>query len=478
MTFEAYLEARRKEVDAALATWLPGPPKVPAVLADAMHYSLFAGGKRLRPMLVIASAEGVAQVVGSSEAAARDAALPAACAIEMIHTYSLIHDDLPAMDDDELRRGRPTSHVVHGEGTAILAGDGLHAEAFALLAREPQGFHPTLMARKLRVSALIAEAAGPVGMVGGQAIDLAAVKPGPASAKATAGTPPEPFSADGLQAMHMRKTGALIRAAVGAGAIMGGGDDRLVATLDTYATEIGLAFQIVDDILDEEGSAGSLGKTAGKDRAAGKPTYTSFYGLDRSRELAAACYSNANRALERSGLLESRLADIAGWVVNRTRLDRPGHFSIQPCSGHGPVALDRTRGELHHLCRFLDRQPAKIPEFDNATLLRVQRLEPRQRLVKDERVSGINGGRRRRGIGVVDRDLCDASTALEPSVVAGVVHDDAPHQLCGDAEEVRAILPVNRPLPNELEIGLVHERRGLQRVIAPLAREVPRRQGV
>ena len=310
MTFEAYLEARRKDVDTALQTWLPRPPKAPGVISEAMRYSLLGGGKRLRPMLVIAGAEGVAQVAGSSEAAARDAALSAACAIEMIHTYSLIHDDLPAMDDDQLRRGRPTSHVVNGEGMAILAGDGLQAEAFSLLAREPQGFHATLVTRKLRVIAMIADAAGAAGMVGGQAIDLAAVKPGPHH-QAT------PIDVEGLQAMHLRKTGALIRAAVGAGAIMGGADDRLLATLDTYAIEIGLAFQIVDDILDEEGSAGSLGKTAGKDREAGKPTYPAFYGLDRSRQLAAACHANARRALERAGLLDSRLADIASWVIER-----------------------------------------------------------------------------------------------------------------------------------------------------------------
>jgi geranylgeranyl diphosphate synthase type II len=310
MTFEAYLEARRKEVETALQTWLPRSPKAPDVISEAMRYSLLGGGKRLRPMLVIASAEGVAQVACASEAAARDAALPAACAIEMIHTYSLIHDDLPAMDDDELRRGRPTSHVVNGEGMAILAGDGLQAEAFSLLAREPQGFHPALLTRKLRVIAMIAEAAGAAGMVGGQAIDLAAVKPGPHYQK-------KPIDFDGLQAMHLRKTGALIRAAVGAGAIMGGADDRLASTLDTYAIEIGLAFQIVDDILDEEGSAVSLGKTAGKDREAGKPTYPAFYGLDRSRELAAACHANAKRALERAGLLDSRLADIASLVIER-----------------------------------------------------------------------------------------------------------------------------------------------------------------
>jgi geranylgeranyl diphosphate synthase type II len=275
-----------------------------------MRYSLLGGGKRLRPLLAIASGEGVAQAIGGSEAAARDLAMPAACALEMIHTYSLIHDDLPSMDDDDLRRGRPTSHVVHGEGMAILAGDGLQAEAFRLLAREPHGFHPTLMQRKLRVLGLIAEAAGAIGMVGGQAIDLEAIAPGPQRTK-TALTP------DALKDMHARKTGALIRASVAAGAIMGGADDRLFAALDQYGTEIGLAFQIVDDILDEEGSAATLGKTAGKDKAAGKPTYPAFFGLERSRELAADCRTKARAALERAHLLDSRLADIAGWIIDR-----------------------------------------------------------------------------------------------------------------------------------------------------------------
>jgi geranylgeranyl diphosphate synthase type II len=310
MTFEAYLEARRRDVETALETWLPRPPQVPALISEAMRYSLFAGGKRLRPTMVIASAEGAAHVMGTSESAARDAALPAACAIEMIHTYSLIHDDLPAMDDDELRRGQPTSHVLYGDGMAILAGDGLQAAAFELLAREPHGYHPILITRKLKVIARIAEAAGAAGMVGGQAIDLAAVKPGPRHT-------PSSIDAAGLQAMHARKTGALIRASVAAGAIMGGADDRVLAALDTYATEIGLAFQIVDDILDEEGSAGSLGKTAGKDKAAGKPTYPAFFGLERSKELAAACQANANRALELAGLLDSRLAAISNWIVER-----------------------------------------------------------------------------------------------------------------------------------------------------------------
>jgi geranylgeranyl pyrophosphate synthase len=320
VTFPEYLEARRGEVEAALEAIVPNAPPassppaaaVPPVIADAMRYSLLGGGKRLRPLLVLASAEGAAQALGASETAARDLAMPAACALEMIHTYSLIHDDLPSMDDDNLRRGRPTSHVVHGEGMAILAGDGLQAEAFRLLAREPQGLHPTLMMRKLRVLALVAEAAGPAGMVGGQAIDLHAC--GSASAPAKAGALQTP---EQLRDMHARKTGALIRAAVNAGAIMGGADDKLFAALDQYGTEIGLAFQIVDDILDEEGSAASLGKTAGKDKAAGKPTYPAFFGLEQSRTLAAECDARARAALERAGLLDSRLADIARWIIDR-----------------------------------------------------------------------------------------------------------------------------------------------------------------
>ena len=334
MSFAGYLEERRKQVESALDAFLPTAPAVPAVLVEAMRYSLLGGGKRLRPLLVIASAEGVAQALGASEAAARDAAMPAACALEMIHTYSLIHDDLPSMDDDDLRRGRPTSHVVHGEGMAILAGDGLQAEAFRLLAREPQGYHPALMMRKLKVLSIVADAAGALGMVGGQAIDLHAIsrepgagnrEPGAGSREPGAGSwelgagsrEPAALTQDGLRDMHARKTGALIRASVAAGAVMGGATDALFASLDQYGTEIGLAFQIVDDILDEEGSAASLGKTAGKDRAAGKPTYPAFFGLERSRELAADCHGRARQALEKAGLLDSRLADIASWIIER-----------------------------------------------------------------------------------------------------------------------------------------------------------------
>lgn len=310
LAFDAYLDARRKEVESALDGFLSKAPAVPAVLAEAMRYSLLGGGKRLRPLLVLASAEGVAQAIGASEAAARAAAMPAACAIEMIHTYSLIHDDLPSMDDDELRRGRPTSHVVHGEGMAILAGDGLQAEAFRLLAREPQGYHPTLMTRKLKVLSLVADAAGAPGMVGGQAIDLDAVSPGP-DRQAASLTP------DSLRDMHARKTGALIRASVTSGAIMGGATDALFAALEQYGTEIGLAFQIVDDILDEEGSAATLGKTAGKDKAAGKPTYPAFFGLDRSKTLAAECRERAHSALERAHLRDSALRGLADRILER-----------------------------------------------------------------------------------------------------------------------------------------------------------------
>jgi geranylgeranyl diphosphate synthase type II len=306
VSFAAYLDERRRQIEAALASALPAPPRCPAVVSEAMRYSLMAGGKRLRPILALASAEAVAAATGGSDAAARDVAMPAACAIEMIHTYSLVHDDLPAMDDDSLRRGRPTLHVVHGEGQAILAGDALLTEAFGLLAREPQGWHPQLMTRKLRVLALVAEAAGAVGMVGGQANDLAA-----AAAEAA------PLDAQELQAMHARKTGALIRASVASGAVMAGADDRMLAALDRYGTAIGLAFQIVDDILDVEGAADTLGKTAGKDAAAGKPTYPSLFGLERSRALAAEELTRARAALESVGLADSRLADIAAWIVER-----------------------------------------------------------------------------------------------------------------------------------------------------------------
>jgi geranylgeranyl pyrophosphate synthase len=303
---EVYLEARRNEIEAALAHYAPQPPETPAAVADAMRYSLMAGGKRLRPLLTLAAAEAVAGMVDR----ARALAMPAACAIEMIHTYSLIHDDLPAMDDDLVRRGRPTLHVVVGDGLAILAGDGLQAQAFSLLAREPASADSGVLERKLRVIQLIADAAGPSGMVGGQAMDLGAVRPGAGPAKPA-------LDEAALEAMHARKTGALIRAAAVAGAVMAGGDDRTVAAIDRYASEIGLAFQIVDDVLDVEAESAVLGKTAGKDAAAGKPTYPALFGLDESRALAAACLVRAEAALSDGRLGDSHLLGIAHWIIHR-----------------------------------------------------------------------------------------------------------------------------------------------------------------
>ncbi len=309
-TLDEYWQARRAEVEAALVSYLHQPPAAPPVVVEAMRYSLMAGGKRLRPLLTLAAADAIANRAGSDGTTARAQALPAACAIEMIHTYSLIHDDLPAMDDDTLRRGRPTLHVVAGDGMAILAGDGLHAEAFGLLAREPVSNDPAVDSRKLRVIRVIAEAAGPAGMVGGQAIDLQTFRPGPTQA-------PQSLDATGLEGMHGRKTGALIRASALCGGIMAGGDEAYLTAIDQYAAEIGLAFQIVDDILDVEAASETLGKTAGKDAAAGKPTYPALFGIERSRALATACLDRAESTLADVDLGQTHLAGIARWVIER-----------------------------------------------------------------------------------------------------------------------------------------------------------------
>jgi geranylgeranyl pyrophosphate synthase len=306
-----FLDRARGDVEQALERHLPAPPACPRLISDAMRYSVFAGGKRLRPILALAAADAVARTPGSSTARAdaQALALPSACALELIHTYSLIHDDLPAMDNDTLRRGRPTLHVVYGDGIAVLAGDGLQAEAFALLAREPASDDAAISARKLRVVRVVGEAAGAAGMVGGQALDLQAAGLAPAH--------PLTLDAEGLRAMHARKTGALIRASAVSGAIMAGGRDDEVAAVDAYAAELGLAFQIVDDILDVEGEAAQLGKTAGKDAAGSKPTYPALFGLSRSRTMAEACIARALDALAGARLTEGWLPGIAEWVLRR-----------------------------------------------------------------------------------------------------------------------------------------------------------------
>ncbi|MBA2354569.1 MAG: polyprenyl synthetase family protein [Acidobacteria bacterium] len=302
--FATFADACRRDLEQALERWLPTPPDCPSRLHEVMRYSLLAGGKRLRPVLVQAAADAVAQ--GHPDA--RTLALPAACALEMIHTYSLVHDDLPAMDNDTLRRGRATAHVVYGDALAILSGDGLLTEAFALLAREPSLDSPAIAQRKLLTMALIAASAGVSGMVGGQVLDLQ-----------WEGAPRQAVIDDDLarlQDVHARKTGALIRASTGAGAIMAGAAPDAVAAIDAYGTELGLCFQIVDDVLDVEGTADELGKHAGKDEAAGKLTYPALFGVDGSRRRAEGCVTRGRAALDRAGL-SGHLPAVLDWALTR-----------------------------------------------------------------------------------------------------------------------------------------------------------------
>jgi geranylgeranyl pyrophosphate synthase len=303
----AYLGELRTEIEAALERVLAslgGPP----IITAPVHYALFGPGKRLRPCLTLAAADAVQDRAKVTRDTARALALPAACAVEMIHTYSLVHDDLPAMDDDTLRRGRPTTHVVYGDGLAILAGDGLMTEAFGVLARWPspacgdRHVEAPPAHRCLRAVNVLAEAAGVAGMVGGQAIDLDASAKDPAA----------------LEDLHLRKTGALIRASSTIGAIMAGADDNAIAAIDRYARDLGLAFQIIDDVLDVEGSNAGLGKTPGKDAAQGKPTFPAFYGIDASRRLAVECIARAKAALAAEGF-GGRLAEIADWSLARQK---------------------------------------------------------------------------------------------------------------------------------------------------------------
>ncbi|MDR3455438.1 MAG: polyprenyl synthetase family protein [Rhodoferax sp.] len=292
----AWSSAHLETVEQALSNWVAAD--APAGLGDAMRYAVLDGGKRLRPLLVLAACEAVGGHAG--------AALRAACAVELIHAYSLVHDDLPCMDNDVLRRGKPTVHVQFGEARALLAGDALQALAFELLTPDDGTVSPVVQAALCR---LLARSAGHHGMAGGQAIDLASV--GLALSEAQ------------LREMHRLKTGALLQGSVLMGAACGVASAAATVALGEYGAAIGLAFQVVDDILDVTADSATLGKTAGKDAAQDKPTYVSLLGLEHSRTYAQALLEQALAALDASGLdaagreRTQALRALADMVVNR-----------------------------------------------------------------------------------------------------------------------------------------------------------------
>ncbi|MEK7372330.1 MAG: polyprenyl synthetase family protein [candidate division NC10 bacterium] len=287
------MKERARAVDEALERSLPPETAPPETVHKAMRYSVFAGGKRLRPVLVIAGAEAVG--------GAMDDVMPTACAMELIHTYSLVHDDLPAMDNDDFRRGRPTSHKVFGDAMAILAGDGLLTLAFRLLA---ENLRPGMDGRVLRdVLVEIAEAAGTGGMVGGQVADLEAEG---------RRVPPE-----ALDYIHLHKTAALIRASIRSGAALCGATPAQLQVLAVAGTSLGLAFQIVDDILDVTGTTEQLGKTAGKDQAQQKATYPAVHGLAASRARAEALMAEALGALQPFGPPAEPLRALGRFILDR-----------------------------------------------------------------------------------------------------------------------------------------------------------------
>ena len=276
----------------------------PAGLGEAMRYAVLDGGKRLRPLLVLAARQAVAAADGEASASAGfdEAALRAACAVELIHAYSLVHDDMPCMDNDVLRRGKPTVHVQFGQAQALLAGDALQALAFELLAPEGTAVPEPVQARLCR---LLARAAGAQGMAGGQAIDLAHVGCG--------------MTEDALRHMHRLKTGALLQASVLMGAHCGNAAPAALQALADYGAALGLAFQVVDDILDVTQDSATLGKTAGKDAEQGKPTYVSLLGLERAQAHAHELLVQALAALDAAALPDTRaLAALAQMVVNRS----------------------------------------------------------------------------------------------------------------------------------------------------------------
>ncbi len=291
MDLQQYLGKRQQQVEAYLERCLPASAEP---LIEAMRYSLLSGGKRIRPILTLAACEAIG---GQTSAV-----MPFACAVEFIHTYSLIHDDLPAMDDDELRRGKPTNHVVYGEALAILAGDALLTEAFRVMA-DAALRAKTSAQRSLQVIADISAAAGAKGMVAGQAMDMA-------SENRTVDLPT-------VELIHIRKTGALIRAAIRAGAIMGGADTKQLRALTRYADYIGLAFQVADDILDAEAHTATTGKTRGRDQARHKATFPSLLGFSAAKERARDLLRQAQQALKPLGPEAQPLHEIANYIVAR-----------------------------------------------------------------------------------------------------------------------------------------------------------------
>lgn len=296
MDLKAYLARKREQVEEALAAFMLQPDGLLAGHIESMRYSLFAGGKRIRPVLCLAVSEAL-HVDPTPY-------LQLACSLECIHTYSLIHDDLPAMDNDDLRRGKPTNHKVFGEAAAILAGDSLLTFAFELLAASgPAGSLSS--AERLRIIALIARAIGPLGMVGGQSLDI--------------DSEGKPITFETLQYLHSCKTGALITAAVQTGAVIGQADERQFAALTTYGRQIGLAFQIVDDLLNVEGTAEQLGKAVGSDARHDKATYPSFFGVEKTREMAKAAVAGALEALTDFDDQAEPLRELASYIYYRKR---------------------------------------------------------------------------------------------------------------------------------------------------------------
>lgn len=288
----AYFKDRIGQIERTLDELVPEGNRFCGVLFESMRYSLFAGGKRLRPVLALATVEALGGDV--------EAALPVASTLEMIHTYSLVHDDLPAMDDDDFRRGKPTNHKVFGEAVAVLAGDALLTQAFQVLGTLDATGREAVM---LRIVGELALASGSLGMVAGQTADM--LNEG------------KQADAETLAFIHTNKTGALLTASVRIGALFAGATEEQLLALTTYAKRIGLAFQIVDDILDVVGSAEKLGKAVGADAAHDKLTYPALHGLEESREAVRRLTGEAHQALQSIGLAGGRLTQIADWLVNR-----------------------------------------------------------------------------------------------------------------------------------------------------------------